>query len=158
MKTILSFILIICLIPSVQADPLDERHKLAIELVELISTNRPDDTIFKQQVTEQIDRVIPQLKLSAKESELFREAALGAAGAVDADRLIEMVAKAYASKLTSKELKAIIEFYKTDAGKAWLRESVAIEAEKTAQKKALIAEILEETQQRFKELKKQNSK
>jgi hypothetical protein len=158
MKPILFFILIMCLNPSVQAEPLDERHKLALELVELISTNRPEDTTFKQQVADQIDRVIPQLNLSANDSKLFREAAIGAAGKVNANRLIEMIAGAYAKKLSAEELKAVIEFHKTDAGKAWLRESVAIEAEKTAQKKVLIAEVFEETKQRFKDLKIQNPK
>lgn len=156
MKAILSLILIMCLIPSVEADPLAERHKLAVELVDLISTNRPDDRTFKQQVADQIDRVIPQLNLSEKDSGLFREAAIDAAGEVDADRLIEVIAGAYASKLSAKELKGIIDFYKTDAGKAWLRESTEVEAEKTAQKKALVAEVLEDTQRRFKVLKKQN--
>ena len=156
MKPIFSFILIMCLVPSVQAGPSDERHKLAVELVELISTNRPDEAAFKQQVAEQIDRVIPQLNLGANDSKLFREAAMGAAGMVNTERLMEMVAGAYAKKLSAEELRAIIGFYKSDAGKAWIRESVAIEAEKTARKKALIAEVLEETKRRFKELKSQN--
>ena len=155
MKPILSLFLTLCLMPTVQAEPLDDRHKLAIELVELISINRPVDTAFQQVVIDQIDQVIPQLKLGAKDSELFREAALGTAGRVNADRLIENLAGAYARKLSAEELKGIIEFYKTPAGRAWLRESDAIEAEKTAQKKALIAEVLKETQQRFKELKEQ---
>ena len=156
MKTIPSLVLILCLIPSLQADPVVERHKLAIELVGLISTNRPDDTTFSQQVADQIDRVIPQLNLSEKDSGLFRQAAIGAAGEIDTDRLIEVIAGAYANKLSAEELKGIIGFYKTDAGKAWLRESAALEAEKTVQKKALVAEVLEDTQRRFKELKKQN--
>jgi hypothetical protein len=143
-------------------EPLDERHKLAVELVELIATNkpngRPNAAAFKQDIADQIDQVILQLKLSAKSSELFREAALGASARVDTDRMIEINAKAYANKLSAEELKGIIVFCKTDAGKAWLRESVAIEAERTAQKKALIAEVMEGTRQRLKELKKQNPK
>jgi hypothetical protein len=100
--------------------------------------------------------VIPQLKLNAKDTELFREAALGAAGTVTADTLIQMTAKAYAKRLSENELKEIIAFYKTDSGKAWVRESVAIEAEKVVQKKAAIAELLREILQRFKESKKLN--
>ena len=156
MRLIQSIILSISFVSALHAEPLDEHHKLAVELVVLMSTNRPDDTAFQQALTEQIDRVIPQLKLNAKDTELFREAALGAAGAVTADTLIEMTAKAYAKRLSDKELKEIIAFYKTDSGKAWLRESAAIEAEKVVQKKAAIAELLQEILQRFKESKKLN--
>ena len=156
MKLIQSLLLSISFVSAVHAEPLDEHHKLAVELVVLISTNRPDDTAFRQALTEQIDRVIPQLKLNAKDTELFREAALGAAGTVTADTLIQMTAKAYAKRLSDKELKEIIAFYKTDSGKAWVRESVAIEAEKVVQKKAAIAELLREILQRFKESKKLN--
>lgn len=156
MRLIQSIFLSISFVSAVHAEPLDEHHKLAIELVVLMSINRPDDAAFKQALTEQIDRVIPQLKLNAKDTELFREAALGAAGTVTADTLMEMTAKSYAKRLSDKELKEIIAFYKTDSGKAWLRESAAIEAEKVVQKKAAIAELLQDIRQRFEELKKQN--
>ena len=118
MRLIQSIILSISFVSALHAEPLDEHHKLAVELVVLISTNRPDDTAFQQALTEQIDRVIPQLKLNAKDTDLFREAALGAAGTVTADTIIQMTANAYANRLSDKELNEIIAFYKTDSGKA----------------------------------------
>lgn len=157
MKPALSILLSLYLIPAVQAEPLDERNKLAVELVELIAANkpnaRPSAEDFKQDIADQIDRTIPQLKLSAKDSEVFREAALGATAGVDIDRMTKIMANAYASKLSAKELRETIVFFKTDAGKAWLRKSVAIEAEMIAQRKVLTAEVMEATRQRLTELR-----
>jgi len=143
--------------PAVQADPLDERHKLALELVELIAANkpnaRPSAEDFKQDIADQIDRTILELKLSAKDSELFREAALWGTAGVDIDRMTKIMANVYASKLSAKELKETIVFFKTDAGKAWLRKSAAIEAERIAQRKILTAEVMEATRRRLTELR-----
>ena len=158
MKQILILSLGLSLVSAARSEPIDQRQRLAVELVELISTNRPSDTDFKQKVAAQIEEVLPRLELSAKDSELFRKAALGAAGSVTVDRMVNSIAKAYAKKLSEPELKGIVDFYKTDAGKAWLRENVSVEAERTAQQKILVAEVLEETLQRFEELKKQEPK
>lgn len=156
MKPILSLLVSVLFFSAIQAEPLDERRKLAFELVEILAVNVPNDLDFKQALTAQIDGAIPQLNLGAKDSALFREAAMDVAVSITAERLIEMVAMAYAKRLSAKELEDVIAFYKSDSGKAWLREQSAIEAEKVAQKKAAIAEFIEDVKLRFQDLKKQN--
>ena len=157
MKTKFSLLVMMCLLlPCAQGEPLSEHHKLALELVELISINRPDEKVFKKQVAEHIEQGIPQLNLNENEAKLFREAAMGATKRVTMDRVTEMIAVAHAKKLSVDELKVIIAFYKSDEGKAWQRQGGAIEVEMKAQMMALVTEVLKETKQRFEELKKQN--
>lgn len=151
MKLALSILLSLYLIPAIQAEPLDESNKLAVKLVELIAAIKPNAMPsaedFKQSIADQIERTA--LKFNPKDSELFREAAQGATAGVDINRVKNVMANAFASKLSAKELKETIAFFKTDAGKAWLRNSVAIKAEMKAQMKVLAAEIVEAIRQRL---------
>ena len=156
MKPILTLLISVLFISAIHAESLDERRKLAVELVGIVAINVPNDLDFKQALTAQIDGVTPQLNLGEKDSALFREAAIDVAGSITAERLIEMVAMAYAKRLSAKELEDVIAFYKSDSGKAWFREQSAIEAEIKVQMKAAIAGYMEDVKLRFKDLKKQN--
>lgn len=155
MKSALCIFLGLYLIPLVQAEPLNERDKLAVELVELIAANRPNaipsNEDFKQSIAVSVERTILEFKLNPKKSELLREAALEAMAEIDIDQITKMVENAYANNLSVKVLNETITFFKTDAGKAWLQKSDLAQADYEAQCKALSKEIMMDTRRRLAE-------
>ena len=155
MKVIFSMVLAVSSLPALGAEALDDRHPLAVELVKLIATNIPDEAAFRKKIMEQVDQVMPQLKLDERDSALFREAALGATETITAEYLIGIAAEAYAKRLTAEELRGVVAFYKSDAGKAWLREKEGIAAERSVSIKAAADAVFEDTKQRFEILKRQ---
>ena len=155
-KTLRILLCVFLAVSVVRAEPEGERQKLAVELVELLAVRVPHDDDFKKALDRELDGVIPLLNLGEEDSKRFRRAAMEVAEGITTERMVGFVAAAYAKRLSAAELREIIAFHRSDAGKAWLRHQSSIETGKKEEMKAAMATVIEEIRERFVELERED--
>ncbi len=157
MKTLYIGISSIFLTTALHADSIEERRIVASEIVELSEVNGYDVANFRKSIAIAMDAEgrKRKSKVAPEEVELRKKAMEQAAAELTNERLVAVFAEAYAKQLSLEDLEGILAFYKTEPGKALLRERKAINGQKLAQSNILVAELVADSLTRFEELKKE---
>ena len=152
------FISFILLTLTVQADPFAERQEIAVKIVEILNMDKLDDETLRKMCMNRMEEEAKKRHLTAEESKLLKLASAETIATITRDQLVEVMAKGYAARLSLDELKAVLAFYESPAGKALQREQTAIREETYAQMKILADEMVKKVEARYETLKKEKAK
>lgn len=148
----------ILLIMPVHADTITERQAIAIKIVEVLNRDKLDDETLRKMCTTRMEEEAKKRHVTTEEWKLLKIASAETIATVTREQLVDVMAKSYASRLSLDELKDVLAFYESPAGKALQREQAEISKETYAQMKILSAEMVKKVEARYDTLKKEKAK
>jgi hypothetical protein len=139
---------------SIHADTIEDRRKVAVEIIEVHKGSEVDIEMFRKSC---VDKIVAeaQKKVSPEDLKNIRKATTETMSTISRAQLVEAMAEGYAARLTLDELKGILSFYNSSAGKALRREQIQINQEMLAQLKNLTGGKGKEAAARYEALKKE---
>jgi hypothetical protein len=149
---------LILLTMTARADPFAERQEIAIKIVEVLNRDKLDDETLRKMCMTRMEEEAKKRHLTTEEWKLLKLASAETIAAITREQLVEVMAKGYAARLSLDELKAVLAFYESPAGKALQREQAGINKEAYAQMKILTDELVMKVEARYETLKKEKAK
>jgi hypothetical protein len=142
----------------VHADTITERQTLAIKIVEVLNKDKLDDETLRKMCMTRMEEDAKKRHVTTEEWKLLKLASAETIATITREQLVEVMAKGYATRLSLDELKAVLAFYESPAGKALQREQAGISKETYAQMKILSAEMVKKVEERHDTLKKEKAR
>lgn len=152
---VISFIL---LTMTVHADTIAEQQEIAVKIVGILNSGKVDNETLRKMCMTRMEEEAKKRHLTTEEWKLLKSASAETIATITRDQLVEVMAKGYAARLSLDELKAVLAFYESPAGKALQREQAEIRKETYAQMKILTDDMLSKVEARYDILKKQKTK
>lgn len=136
-----------------QSDPskTDDKTTVAKEIVKALNLKELDAETFHKNMLDRIDQQIPQMKIGDEAKKQLRAAMIESLKEITNDRLVEMLAKPYEDKFTIEQLRAIRDFYKSEAGIALLNAHQDLKKSQEEGKRLMTQELYEDFKKRLKD-------
>ena len=135
-----------------------DKAEVAREVVRLMARNQVNPEVFKARMEAKIDEIVAGNDLPPEASRVLHSVVEEVGRQVTVERLVSMLAHAYEDNFTIGELRAIRDFYSSDAGKALVRNGDKIRKDQEAASKALSEELFTEMDARVKALAEKRRK
>ena len=139
----------------VHADTLAERREVAIKIVEARNGDTINVEAFRRSCMAKMEEEGKKQNATPEEQEAVKKATSETLASVTRERLVAAMSEGYASRLTLEELKGVLAFYESPAGKALSREQSQINKETSASMNAMVADLVAEITARYDARKKE---
>ena len=127
----------------------DDKHAVAVEVVAAVTTGDFDEEAFRKGVLDRFHKDLPRMKMKPEAAAELKSALVETLKGVTKERLIALLAKPYEEQFSTEELRAIRDFYQSEAGKALLRKNQEIQKAHEDAKRLMAEELFQETGERL---------
>ena len=140
---------------TVHADTISERREVAIKVVEAVRGAEVNVETFRKACMANMEEEAKRHNATPEELRLAMKVAAETTATITREQLVEAMAEGYAVSLSLDELKGVLAFYESPAGKALRREQDRINQETSAQMRILVAGWTKDMTARYDSLKKE---